>query len=278
MTMRLYITVGLVFLCGLLAFFALPGISRSQSDGSGYLVGYAWSDNTGWISLSCANDNSCTDVNYGFFVAADGTVTGYGWSENIGWVSAQTGDVSGCPASPCTPTLTENALTGWFRALSGTAAQTGGWDGWIRLSGPSFGVVRGEDDKLSGYAWGSDVVGWVDMARASFTETPGVFEGICLEEEDCDAGLPPAPEEPNGSLRAIPAIVRTGDSSTVSWSVIRATTCSVTGTNGESWSGVSGSEPATIPVQTIFTLQCSGPGGTLTQQAIVNILPVWNEQ
>lgn len=277
MTLRSCIQAGVLLLLGLGVLLALPSISRSQSDGSGYLVGYAWSDNTGWISLSCANDNSCTDVNYGFFVASDGTVTGYGWSDNVGWVSAQTADITGCPVSPCTPTLTEDALTGWFKALAGGTAQSGGWDGWIRLSGPSYGVIRTGDD-LSGYAWGSDVMGWVDMSLASFTETPGLFEGLCLEDEECDAGLPPTPKEPSGSLRAVPSLVRNGGSSTISWDILHATICTVTGTNGSEWEGDSGSESVTIAVQTFFTLNCTGPGGSLTQQAVVNILPIFQEQ
>lgn len=280
MTIRSYATLGISLALALLVLFVLPGtiLSQTESDGSGYLVGYAWSDNIGWISLSCANDDSCTDVNYGFFVDAEGVVTGYGWSDNIGWVSAESGDIAGCPTAPCTPTLSANELTGWFKTLAGGTSQSGGWDGWIRLSGPSYGVIRLSDDRLYGYAWGSDVVGWVDMELAAFTETPTVFEGLCEEEEDCSDLLPPAPREPNGSLRAVPSIVQIGGSATVSWDVIRANSCEVTGTNGEAWSGVSGSEPTTIPTRTTFTLICSGAGGSLTQQATVNILPVWNEQ
>ena len=115
------------------------------------------------------------------------------------------------------------------------------------------------------------------MSLASFTGTPALFEGLCLEEE-CDTSLPPAPEEPNGSLRATPALVRTGGSTTISWSVIRATICTVTGTNGSDWEGDSGSETVAITVQTFFTLRCTGPGGSLAQQAVVNIIPVFQEQ
>lgn len=280
MTTRSYIQAGILLTLSTIVLFALPGTIRSQteSDGSGYLVGYAWSDNIGWISLSCANDDSCTDVNYGFFVDAEGVVTGYGWSDNIGWVSAEPGDITGCPVTPCTPTLTDSDLTGWFKALAGGTAQSGGWDGWIRLSGPSYGAMRLSDDRLYGYAWGSDVVGWVDMELASFTETPGIFEGLCLEEEECSTLLPPAPREPDGSLRARPSLIRVGNSSTISWDVMRADECTVTGTNGASWSGLSGSETVSPTQQTLFTLSCSGPGGTLTQQAVVNILPVFQEQ
>jgi hypothetical protein len=52
-------------------------------------------------------------------------------------------------------------FSGWLRALS----TNGGWDGFLSLSGPGYGVVA-NNGTLSGFAWGSDVVGWVDFSGA----------------------------------------------------------------------------------------------------------------
>lgn len=50
------------------------------------LTGWLWSENAGWISLSCANTASCGTSFYG--VANDGTgrLSGYAWAENGGWI------------------------------------------------------------------------------------------------------------------------------------------------------------------------------------------------
>jgi len=121
------------------------------------LSGYAWSENVGWISFNGAN--------YEITVDSYGQLSGYAWSDNIGWISANTADLAGCPKTPCTAKLLNNKLTGWFKALSGGSSQSGGWDGWISLSSttPAYGPVL-SNGSLSGYAWGGDVVGWLDFS------------------------------------------------------------------------------------------------------------------
>lgn len=51
------------------------------------LTGYAWSDEKGWISLSCLNTGSCAK-NY-FKVSNDGkgNLSGYAWGEYAGWIN-----------------------------------------------------------------------------------------------------------------------------------------------------------------------------------------------
>ncbi|MBX4209423.1 hypothetical protein KW799_01895, partial [Candidatus Parcubacteria bacterium] len=129
--------------------------------------GWAWSSNIGWISFNCTNDNSCGTANYGVNKNADDTLTGYAWSSNIGWI--QFGGLAGFPTGSGTQgvnaQINGNNLKGWARALS----YGSGWDGWISLSGagPSYGISL-SGTSFIGYAWGSDVVGWVsfDIAGA----------------------------------------------------------------------------------------------------------------
>ena len=65
-----------------------------------------------------------------------------------------------------------NQLKGWVRARN----FGGGWDGWISLSGTtntggSYGpVFIPSTKKFSGYAWGDEVVGWVDLSHAECLE------------------------------------------------------------------------------------------------------------
>ena len=51
------------------------------------LTGYAWGENTGWISLNCSNTNSCGTVNYKVANDGNGNLSGYAWSENTGWIN-----------------------------------------------------------------------------------------------------------------------------------------------------------------------------------------------
>src|SRR5712691_11367984 len=73
-------------------------------------------------------------------------ISGYAWSDNVGWVSANASDLSGCPESPCSARLQEGELRGWLKALSANGSQNGGWDGFISLSGPGYGVSSAGGD------------------------------------------------------------------------------------------------------------------------------------
>jgi hypothetical protein len=50
-------------------------------------------------------------------------------------------------------------MTGWAKAI---AADGNGWDGWISFAGTGYGPTL-SGSNITGYAWGSDVVGWIDM-------------------------------------------------------------------------------------------------------------------
>jgi hypothetical protein len=159
----------LLLCAAVLAFFSFAAHTAAQAS-STPITGYAWSDTIGWIDLNCANAGTCGSKNFGLSVAADGTISGYAWSDNIGWVSAQASDTAGCPSAPCTPQIVSGALQGWLKALS---AAGDGWDGWISLSGSGYGPTL-SGGHFSGYAWGSDIVGWVSFSLAQTSWSPCV--------------------------------------------------------------------------------------------------------
>ena len=154
----------------------LPALAHAGTEHN--LVGWAWSDTIGWISFNSTNDHDPiaggvqqSGVNYGVHITAGGdlcgnnscSVPGYAWSSNIGWI--QFGGLSSFPSGSGTQGINAkvngNNLQGWVKAI---AADGNGWDGWISLSGagPSYGVTL-SGNVFSGYAWGSDVVGWVSF-------------------------------------------------------------------------------------------------------------------
>lgn len=160
----------------LAAFALLPSFAHAGSQHN--LVGWAWSDTIGWISFNSTNDHDPntpgvqqSGVNYGVHMNASGDLCGdnscsspgYAWSSNIGWI--QFGGLSGFPSGSGTQginaKLNGNNVQGWAKAIT---ADGNGWDGWISLSGagPSYGVVL-SGNVFSGYAWGSEVVGWISF-------------------------------------------------------------------------------------------------------------------
>jgi hypothetical protein len=133
------------------------------------LSGWAWSSTIGWISMS--------GNGYGIKINTDQTLSGYAWSDNIGWI--QFGDLSDFPSGSGTDSENANLsggdLKGWAKALS---ADGNGWDGWISLSGTGYGVtVNNTTGNFSGWAWGSDVVGWVDFSEVTKVSTS--INGVC---------------------------------------------------------------------------------------------------
>jgi hypothetical protein len=69
-----------------------PGVQVSDFA----LTGYMWSENVGWISLSCLNTSSCGTVSYGVTNDTAGDLSGYAWSENAGWISFSCRTTSSC--------------------------------------------------------------------------------------------------------------------------------------------------------------------------------------
>ena len=86
--------------------------------------------------------------------------------------------------------------------------------------------------------------------------------------------------KPNAAiLTAVPRLVHQGATTQVSWTSVNARTCTVTGTNGDEWEGISGSKTSrAINQQTRYTLTCMmNDDQQLIKNAVVNILPSFHE-
>lgn len=275
-------------------FFSSGDVARAGVGGP--LNGYIWSDNIGWISLNCSDSNSCATSNYAVsYEESSGNMTGYGWSDNIGWISFNGSDVAGCPSSPCQPQINKGGGTasGWAKALAGGS---GGWDGWISLSGSNYGLTRNKG-LYTGWVWGSDVVGWIDFT-ANETCTPYYDcngQNITYTDASCRTSNvtkcdPPSfcssgssvclyPQPTGGFTMNDVTIVAPGQTTTISWSVDNVKSCTVTGTNGDSWSGSSGSK-TTSPIneETVYTLSCATlDDKTYVRSHTVKTAPVFKE-
>ncbi len=240
-------------LSGLVATFTLATVWAYSVSGFLGFNGYAWSDTIGWVSMSCktggpTGNDICATNNYGVTVSTStGNLSGYAWSDNIGWISFNSSDVSGCPVSPCSPKLTSTGLSGFAKALAGGTAESGGWDGYIDLSS----VIRTSETVLSGYAWGSDVVGWLDMSGSA-------TDGVTLVYEPTTA-----------TLSANPTRVSYNGTSTLTWNSVNSTSC----TAGGNWSNLTppvgdalrgSGGTGVLTEDQLYTFQCNGAGGTST--------------
>lgn len=150
--------------------FAPP--KEAHAAASDLLTGWMWSDNIGWISMSCENQGTCSTVDYGVRQDNSGNWTGYAWSSNVGWLQFNAGCPSGQPGQ-CSAKLTGNELRGWAKFIN--ADNSTGWDGWLSLSskdstsGFAYGPTGDpESGGVNGFAWGSSVVGWTEMQNIKF--------------------------------------------------------------------------------------------------------------
>jgi len=223
----------------LLSLFFIPPKLVAQTEPNS-LTGYAWSENIGWIDFSKTLNNPG-----GVSVDGDNNLSGYAWSENIGWIKF--GGLSGFPTGAGTYSqnaqIVSNKLIGWARACAGstdgqcgTTSRLDGWDGWISLGGTNHDIsLIGQT--FSGFAWGSEVVGWIDFSRVALSS----------------ALIPP----PDLSLSVIVPEIK--------WDSINADTCTLrkAGIEIDINNATSGIIiDYTLETGITFRLDCTGPGGS----------------
>lgn len=245
------------FLIFALVFSCFLGISHLvHASANDNVSGWAWSDNIGWISLNCINTNGCGASDYGVSIdPVTGNMAGYAWSDNIGWISFNAAETSGCPTGSCQANININTgiSSGWAKALAGNSSS--GWDGWISLKGSNYGInLNTGTGVLSGYAWGSSVVGWVQ------------FNGIV------------AIGNPVLTLTANPATLSAPGSTTLAWTSSNVQSSSCVASANPSNAGWSGPQPASgsvsVPVNqtTTFTISCvDSSGSPISASATVTV-------
>lgn len=197
--------------------------------------GYVWSSNIGWIKMSGSN--------YGVdYNSNTGSLSGYAWSPNIGWIRFDGSNTA--------------------KALAGGSPEAGGWDGLIRLNGPNFGIDYVKDTVrgcyLNGWAWGSDVIGWIQFTGNNFTTAVSPCE------------LEPQPGDISCSFSASPRrLIRPRNETTLTWSCQNADACSITGVGRVDPEG--GSTVAVADQTTTFTLSCSNDNSSFSSSVEVQV-------
>lgn len=228
------------------AVFGFLYFKKAKAGSADNVYGWAWSENIGWISFNSTNcDNSPEDgvtdnakysqcpvgmiisdygVNVDFTSGPNsGKLSGYAWSENIGWIDfAPLGpyplspNYSACLDLPGSGQVCDGVgdykLSGWVRALAASSAQSGDWDGWLKLSGPGYGVsLSTTTEEMEKWSWGGDdtsteaVIGWISFnckdrnycptvdykVETEISLPPDVPSGLSTDQNSCAWGTIP---------------------------------------------------------------------------------------
>jgi len=307
-----------------LLFLGASGSIGASSTAS--LSGFAWSGNTGWISFNCANTGNCATSNYVVSMDQDtGFLSGYALSDNIGWIVNDAGtafqgyawgadvmgwiDMSGVLLGDSTPTLVNgkcgSADGGTFGAtpniglcetgIETAVSGTGPW-AWA-CSGINGGISKTCSANKSG---GTDVCP-DDAGVQTSLPCPGSGTDLCLNLDGPQTSVPagrirtgagecvgvdtPAIEEKVWKI--FPLLVRKGERTNIYWDVSHATSCTVSGTNGDEWSGNSsgdagsiGKTSSEITARTTYTLKCKDLSNieTTYRPISVNVIPSFQEK
>ena len=210
------------------ALTATAAFAQIVGSSSGWLWGgsddgFGNATGVGWISMNSSNcdpngdgiteggaDNgvypNCTSgqpiASYSAAIpSTSGNVAGYAWSENIGWIDFDpVGPYPGVPNNSVQ--RIGDILSGWARVVAikdaGLAGNSGGWNGWIKMSSEAgapvpYGVTINSDQTMAGSAWnGEDLVGgiihglgWIDFSRAVIAQPLKICSDTSLP---CDGG------------------------------------------------------------------------------------------
>jgi hypothetical protein len=258
----------------------LPQQAKAQMSGKA-LKGWAWSSNIGCVSFNCEDQGVCGTSNYSVELSPSNKLNGYAWSSNIGWIAfdypGMQADLNSDPnlEPPKQPAeLVGDQIIGYAKALGGDDEPNDGWDGWIKMSGSwadDSGTPQGvrlNGDKLEGFAWGSDVVGWLNFDPQNW---PGGFGGVTIDNMiSCS------------SFYANPSSVKPSQTTTLFWQCSLADNCRIDAdvagqTLGEVCNPSIGCDSGSVntnPItkKTTFTLTCNqGSFSTSPPDVIVNI-------
>lgn len=96
------------------------GVTVVKAGAHGYLKGFVWAENVGWIKLGAGDGDgpyaNTSSTNWGVNMDAAGNLSGYGWSSHVGWInfSPTHGQVTIAPATGSFDGLAWGENIGWI--------------------------------------------------------------------------------------------------------------------------------------------------------------------
>jgi hypothetical protein len=247
-----------------------------------------------WSGGLGANTNPTNPKSITFTPSSAGTYTFYARAQTNYYSSWTTyGSVTVTVQAPCTQggvTIQSGQSATFYSQQTAPSGQLCSSVSQSRTC--TNGVLSGSSSYQYGscactptYSCSSNTIQYTDASCATTNVTSCVAPAFC--SNGSSSCLYPAMVfvqngDQSGDITATPAIVLQGLTSTLYWDVENAASCSVTGTDGEHWTGESsgsdGVQTSAITQETVFTLSCTGLDSTHTSQsATVNIVPVFRE-
>ena len=252
----------------------------------------------GYLAISDSSSLSCSITFDQNPIPSDGSTTIHWSSSNaqlfyintIGYVGAsgsatvapeETTDFSGYVNDKADGTGTTVPCPAATLAVSAVQCPTGytqQGDQCVFSACPSGYVLQGNTCVLSNqcttppHCSGNDLVNSCTAATIQSC-AHGCASGECI--------VIPAP---TATLSASPSLVHSGDTTVVSWTSQNTSSCNVTGSNGDSWTGLTSSGKTSQPIlaQTIYNLHCVGLAGAtpsaVDKTVTVNLIPQFNEK
>ena len=195
------IILAIILVSSTVVFYELKKEIKIVQAGAGHnVLGFAWSENIGWISFNSGNCDTDNDGNsegipagcppagspipdYGVNVdLATGNFSGYAWSENIFWVRFQQGAIPEVPpdnfafsANCDDPTTCDEVGDNCTACYNSTDNNVYGWakivalgdNGWLKMNGTWSDGVSVSNNDFSGWAWNDDNnnigIGWISF-------------------------------------------------------------------------------------------------------------------
>lgn len=164
-----------------------------------------------------------------------------------------------------------SGLVGWWPIQGLLESLAEGFWGWTQFAGS---VTPPCADSAQSMCIDPDTVEtldpWCQPVQTFCTFGCVDEEGICRQPEGCLST--------SASACQSTGLTRVNTPATLYWDVEYATVCTVTGTNGDSWSSLAeptGVQTSPITERTVFTLDCEN--GALIDQVTINLIPSYQE-
>lgn len=233
-------------------FASLLGQSGWGGGGGGHFGGYIMSGGSGYTTGTNVSN-----------IAGSGQLAANTGGSDYNGTAGRGGDA-----------YTNNAAPGLVVVIPIISASTSpsGWDGWISLNCLNSGACGTSNYGLSlsgsnirGFAWGGDVIGWLQFNCADSVSTNCSTSNFSVT---VTSSIPTI-----ASFTATSPIAYNSNTQ-LDWSVTNASACSGSG----GWSGSKATSTGTqsvgpLIVDTSFTLTCTNQFGTSTQARVVTVNP-----
>ena len=141
-----------------------------NNDGAGNLSGYAWGENTGWISFK-----DTVGSNFQVTISSTSTFEGYAWGEGVGWISMNCANDSSCG------TLEYKVITSWSSGNQAPVVST-----VVLNGGTDITLIENTTKAVSAIGAVSDGNGYADISSVQGRiYRSGVGSACTLDNDNC---------------------------------------------------------------------------------------------